>query len=79
MSLAREEIRMPGMPSVFGRLYLQYVAIIAIAVLFAYVLNAVFAVDDNELRVMLTSVFLAFFAAAVLLLGRHGPAGEARR
>jgi ABC-type transport system involved in cytochrome bd biosynthesis fused ATPase/permease subunit len=67
-----EWIDMPAIASLLGRLYFQYIIIIAIAVLFAYILNTIFAVDDAEVRIMLSSVFLAFFAGAVLLLGRYG-------
>ncbi len=50
-----------------GRLYFQFIIIIVIAVLFAYPLNFVFMLDDNELRIMLSSVFLLGFTGAILL------------
>jgi hypothetical protein len=63
-------MEMPRIASFLVRMYLQYVIIIVIAVFFAYILNAIFAVDDNEMRVMLSSVFLAFFAGAIVLSWR---------
>jgi len=50
-----------------GRLYFQFIIIIVIAVLFAYPLNFVFMIDDNELRMMLSSIFLLGFTATMLL------------
>jgi hypothetical protein len=67
-------MKMPAIASLLGRLYFQYIIIIVIAVFFAYILNIIFAVDDVEVRIMLSSVFLAFFAGAVLLFGRYRPA-----
>lgn len=49
------------------RMYLQFIILIAIAVFFAYVLNFIFAVEDNELRIMLSSIFLACFSAAIII------------
>jgi len=49
------------------RMYLQFIILIAIAVFFAYVLNFIFAVEDNELRIMLSSIFLACFSVAIII------------
>jgi hypothetical protein len=63
-------LKMSRITGFFGRLYFQFIVILAIAVLFAYVLNFIFMIDDNELRVMLSSVFLACFTGAIVLLRR---------
>ena len=49
------------------RMYMQFIILIAIAVFFAYVLNFIFAVEDNELRIMLSSIFLACFSVAIII------------
>jgi len=51
----------------FGRMYFQYIIILLIAVFFAYILNIIFAIDDANMRIMLSSVFLASFAGAIIL------------
>jgi hypothetical protein len=68
-----ERIEMFRIANLLGRLYFQYVIIIAIAVFFAYALNIIFTVDDTEVRIMLSSVFLALFAGSVLFFGRLKP------
>jgi len=50
----------------FGRFYLQFLIILAIGIVLAYILNIIFAVDDTEMRVMLSSLFLAAFAAGMM-------------
>jgi hypothetical protein len=49
------------------RMYMQFIILIAIAVFFAYVLNFIFAIEDNELRIMLSSIFLACFSVAIII------------
>jgi len=44
------------------RFYMQFLAIIIIAVVFAYILNIVFSIDENETRIMFTALFLIAFA-----------------
>ena len=63
-------LKMSRITGFFGRLYFQFIVIVIIAVLFAYLLNFIFMIDDNELRVMLSSIFLACFSGAILLLRR---------
>jgi hypothetical protein len=57
-----------GAAGFISRLYLQYLVIIAIALFFAYVLDFVFATDDNELRIMLSGLFLLGFAGSLLAI-----------
>jgi hypothetical protein len=59
---------MPNIARMFSRLYMQYLAIILIAVVFAYVLNAVFSIDETETRIMFTSLFLAAFAIGIMAI-----------
>ncbi len=63
-------MKMSRIASFLGRLYFQYIIIIVIAVFFAYILNVIFAVDDTEMRVMLSSIFLVFFAGAIMFFGK---------
>jgi len=44
------------------RFYMQFLVIVLIAVVFAYILNAVFSIDENETRIMFTALFLIAFA-----------------
>jgi hypothetical protein len=44
------------------RFYMQFLVIILIAVVFAYILNFIFSIDDNETRIMFTALFLMAFA-----------------
>jgi hypothetical protein len=41
---------------------MQFLAIILIAVVFAYILNVIFSIDENETRIMFTALFLMAFA-----------------
>ena len=50
------------------RLYAQFLSILLIAVIFAYVLSAVFSIDATETRIMLTSLFLAAFAVGIMAI-----------
>lgn len=50
------------------RLYAQFLAILFIAVAFAYILNAVFSIDETETRIMFTSLFLAAFALIIMAI-----------
>jgi len=50
------------------RLYAQFLSILLIAVVFAYVLSAVFSIDATETRIMLTSLFLAAFAVGIMAI-----------
>jgi hypothetical protein len=59
---------MSSIAGFLGRFYFQFIVILVIAALFAYVLNFIFIIDDNELRIMLSSVFLVCFTGAILLL-----------
>ncbi len=59
-------MRMSGIASFLGRMYFQYIIIIVIAVFFAYILNSIFGINDAEMRIMFSSVFLAFFAGAIM-------------
>ncbi len=61
---------MRGIPSNIGRLYFQFLIILAIAFVFAYTLNYIFAIDDAEMRIAMSSVFLALFTGSLMLLGR---------
>lgn len=49
------------------RLYLQFIVIILIAVAFAYVLNGIFSIPENETRIMFTALFLAAFAVILVV------------
>ena len=60
--------RISGMGGFFGRLYLQFIIIIVIAFFITIILNPVFIIDENELRIMLTSIFLACFTGAILVI-----------
>ena len=44
------------------RFYMQFLAIIIIALVFAYILNFIFLIDENETRIMFTALFLMVFA-----------------
>ncbi len=59
---------MPNIARMLSRLYMQYLAILLIAVVFAYVLNAVFAIAEAETRIMFTAIFLAAFAFGILAI-----------
>jgi len=50
------------------RLYMQFLVIILIAVVFAYVLNPIFAIEEIETRIMFTSIFLVVFAIAIMTI-----------
>jgi hypothetical protein len=50
------------------RFYMQFLVIIAIAVVFAYILNFVFAIDENETRIMFTALFLVAFALILMAI-----------
>ena len=50
------------------RLYAQYLAIVLIGAAFAYVLNAVFSIEETETRIMFTSLFLAAFAIGIMAI-----------
>jgi hypothetical protein len=63
-------LKMSSIAGFFGRMYFQFIVILVIAALFAYALNFIFMIDDNELRIMLSSIFLACFTGAILLLRR---------
>jgi hypothetical protein len=52
----------------FSRLYMQFIVILLIAVVFAYVLNAVFAIAEAETRIMFTALFLAAFAVGIMAI-----------
>lgn len=53
-----------------GRLYIQFLIIIAIAFVFSFALNGIFSIDDAEMRIAMSSVFLLFFTGALILTGR---------
>ncbi len=61
---------MRGIPSSIGRLYVQFLIIVAISFVFSFALNGIFSIDDPEMRIAMSSVFLAFFTGALILLGR---------
>ncbi len=61
---------MRGIPNRIGRLYVQFLIIIAIAFVFSFALNGIFAIEDAEMRIAMSSVFLAFFTGALMLMGR---------
>ena len=50
------------------RLYAQFLSILLIAVVFAYVLSAVFSIDETETRIMFTALFLAAFAIGIMAI-----------
>ena len=50
------------------RLYVQFLSILLIAVVFAYILNVVFSIDETEIRIMFTSLFLAAFALVIMAI-----------
>ncbi len=60
--------RITGMGGFFGRMYLQFIIIIFIAFFLAIILNSAFIIDDHELRIMLTSILLACFTGAILVI-----------
>jgi predicted cobalt transporter CbtA len=55
-----------GIAHLFRRLYVQFIVIILIAVLFAYILNALFSIAENQTRIMFTALFLAGFAVILM-------------
>lgn len=59
---------MPNIARMFSRLYMQFIVILLIAVVFAYVLNAVFAIAEAETRIMFTALFLAAFAVGIMAI-----------
>lgn len=59
---------MPNIARMLSRLYVQYLAIILIAVVFAYVLSAVFSIEEAETRIMFAALFLAAFAIGLMAL-----------
>ncbi len=61
---------MSSIPNKIGRLYLQFLIIVFIAFVFAYALNYIFLIEDAEMRVAMSSVFLALFAGSIMILGR---------
>ena len=56
-----------GLGGWLGRMYFQFIILLAIAVIFAYPLNYIFTVDIDELRIMMSSIFLAVFSLALLV------------
>ncbi|UCD03139.1 MAG: hypothetical protein JSV63_00700 [Candidatus Aenigmatarchaeota archaeon] len=48
-----------------GGLYLQFLIILALMVIFAFFLNSIFSIDDNELRIIFSSFFLAGFTGII--------------
>jgi hypothetical protein len=50
----------------FRRLYMQFLAIVLIAVVFAYTLNPLFSIVETETRIMFTALFLAGFAMVLM-------------
>jgi hypothetical protein len=52
------------------RLYIQFLIIIAIAFVFAFILNGIFMIDDPEMRIAMSAVFLAAFAGSLMLLSK---------
>ncbi len=59
---------MPNIARMLSRLYMQFIVIILIAVAFAYILNAVFAIAEAETRIMFTALFLAAFAIGIMAI-----------
>ncbi|MEE9323470.1 MAG: hypothetical protein V3U72_02900 [Candidatus Aenigmarchaeota archaeon] len=55
-----------GIAHMFRRLYMQFLAIILIAVVFAYILNVIFSIEATETRIMFTALFLAAFAIVLV-------------
>lgn len=49
------------------RFYLQFLFIILIGALFAYVLNGVLAIDDDKSRILFSAIFLMFFSGALVM------------
>lgn len=52
--------------NMFKRLYMQFLAIVLIAVVFAYVLNALFLIGETHTRIMFTALFLMGFALVLM-------------
>jgi hypothetical protein len=52
------------------RFYMQFLVIVLIAVVFAYILNFVFLIDENETRIMFTALFLMAFAFILMAFDR---------
>lgn len=61
---------MRGIPNRIGRLYVQFLIIMAIAFVFSFALNGIFSIDDPEMRIAMSSVFLVIFTGSLLILGR---------
>ena len=59
-----------GLVTKLWRLYLQFLIIIFIGLLFAYVLNGIFSIGNDTMMVMVSSIFLMGFTGAVVLLNR---------
>lgn len=57
---------MLGIAHMFRRLYIQFLVILLIAVIFAYILNALFSIAENETRIMFTALFLVGFAMVLM-------------
>jgi hypothetical protein len=56
-----------GLAKKAGGIYLQFLIIVAIMAFFAYVLNAIYGIEDHETRILMSSVFLAFFTAMIVM------------
>ncbi|MBN2330382.1 MAG: hypothetical protein JXC85_01075 [Candidatus Aenigmarchaeota archaeon] len=68
--MIKEKKDMRGIPNTIGRLYVQFLIIIAIAFVFSLALNGIFSIEDAEMRIAMSSAFLALFTGALMLLGR---------
>lgn len=56
-----------GLGGWMGRTYFQFIILLVIGAVFAYPLNYIFSIDIDELRIMMSSIFLAVFSLALLI------------
>jgi membrane associated rhomboid family serine protease len=59
---------MSSIPNTIARLYIQFLIIIAIAFVFSFILNGIFMIGDPEMRIAMSSAFLALFTGSLMLL-----------
>lgn len=53
-----------------GGIYLQFLIIVTLMIIFAFLLNGIFSIDDNEVRIIFSSLFLAAFTGVIAVFRR---------
>ncbi len=62
--------RMKWLFNEIGGIYLQFLIIVAIMIVFSFFLNSIFSIEDNETRIIFSSLFLVFFTGILVILRR---------